>query len=301
MKIGGITVDTMKLPDGTKLRFGEGGDPGGRVVLGMPGFLAGFAEIILAGHRAAQQQKIRLIACDPVGIGESRGKVPMTKYESALQRLAMLNELGVDKFDVFSVSGGTGDAVGLAIAAPDRVKSVTIASGLGQIERKQTRALLPFPQPFLLWLTQYMHPKITSTVLQCALNFRHCDAFIHHISKLASPDDRIMLETRRDIRDLLWTGHQNVFEEGEGGKALYWQLHRMMHWGCDPENMPPHIPVYLYHGPEDTIVPIGMAEEMYGRLPASGKPELIRLPGGHLCILKEGHLELMMARPCAAV
>ncbi len=115
----------IRLPDGRSLGVSEFGDPAGRPVFYMHGWPASRLEAaLLPGLR------VRLIAVDRPGYGASDPKPGRTILDIAADVASAADELGLARFAVAGVSGGGAYALACAHALPDRVTSAAIMSAV---------------------------------------------------------------------------------------------------------------------------------------------------------------------------
>jgi len=111
----------------------EWGDSAGRPVLychGFPatGHEAGFAD------EAARRTGIRLIAPDRPGFGGSSIAPFERIVDWAGEAVALLDHLAIERLPILGVSGGAPYALATAAAHPDRIGAVATIAGLGPLE-----------------------------------------------------------------------------------------------------------------------------------------------------------------------
>jgi pimeloyl-ACP methyl ester carboxylesterase len=115
----------IRLPDGRSLGLSEFGDPAGRPVFYMHGWPASRLEAaLLPGIR------VRLIAVDRPGYGASDPKPGRTMLDVAADVADAADQLGLRRFAVAGVSGGGAYALACARALPGRVTSAAIMSAV---------------------------------------------------------------------------------------------------------------------------------------------------------------------------
>jgi Predicted hydrolases or acyltransferases (alpha/beta hydrolase superfamily) len=114
---------TVELPDGRLLQTAEGGDPAGVPVFvhhGSPG--SGILDP--AWERDAASRGLRLITYARPGYGRSTRSAGRVVADAAHDVAALANELGIDRFLSWGVSGGGPHVLACAALLPARVVAV---------------------------------------------------------------------------------------------------------------------------------------------------------------------------------
>ena len=122
------------------LEYAEFGDPDGVPVVLQPGTPATCraGEIVEA---AAARHGVRLISVSRPGYGDS-AVTPPGLASVAAQVLLLADELGLERFGVWGLSGGGPDALGQAVVTPTRVTRVVVTAGPAPAEPVQDVAEL---------------------------------------------------------------------------------------------------------------------------------------------------------------
>lgn len=110
---------SIRLPDGRALAYTEWGDPDGRPVLyfyGMPG-----SRLFVPDPRAAEDERVRLIAADRPGMGRSDPQPGHAIGDWPADVIALADELGLDRFGVVGWSAGTCYVFACAAKIPERL------------------------------------------------------------------------------------------------------------------------------------------------------------------------------------
>lgn len=123
----------IRLPDGRRLAYAEYGNPAGSKVVvhhhGLPDSRRE-AEVFLTALCACPD--VRLISFDRPGFGDSDPVACRSFCGWVPDLVAALDSLGVSRFAVTAISAGTPYALAAAIALPDRVTRVALASAAGE-------------------------------------------------------------------------------------------------------------------------------------------------------------------------
>lgn len=242
----------------------EYGDPAGAPVMvlhGTPACGAGFAW----ADEPARARGLRLVAPDRPGVGISSPIDSYTVADYPAQLAALADALNIDRFAVWGYSGGGPYAVACATLT-DRVTTAAIAAGMGQIGvwakaddfEKTDRQMLglsvsrPALARVILGITgrlARMSPK--SAVKSFAKQLNESDREI--IPTLGTPAEAMALFTGAFLRG------------ARGVVADYAALARP--WGVAVERI--EIPVAVFHGDADTMVPLRHSEELVARVPTA--------------------------------
>ncbi len=256
---------------GRTVAYAEYGDPAGRPVVllhGTPGsrrFGGLFAP-------AAAERGVRLLAVDRPGYGDSAAWPERSMDDIGAVVAAVLDDAGVDRVGVIGFSGGGPHALAVAATHPDRVRSVDVISGAtpptvgdGPPAMQRLLASMAASTPRLFrglfgaqaWVADHLSPA----VFLSQYTERAVDAF----------DDRVV--------DHLTAEFVAAVGGSRPGVATEFRLLGEP-WGVDVDEI--NRPVRLWHGTEDTNVPIASARQLSGRLPEG---ELRTVDGDHLSTL----------------
>ncbi len=272
----------IRLSDGRWLGYAEYGDPAGWPLMffhGTPGsrVMARFAA------PKARELGIRLIAPDRPGYGLSdlQPRRRLIDWPNDVQQLA--DALSLERFAVIGVSGGGPYAAACAWKMADRLVGAGIISGLAPVD--------------LVWgelspgqrLTARLarHSRLRELVLRMlAWGAQwHPEMVICGMGLAASRDDRKIL-AQPEVKRTQIDGLVEAFRGGAKGTVL--ELELFCHpWGFAIEEIT--MPVNLWHGEEDAIVPVHMGRYLSDHLPACKARFIPR--AGHLWIF-EGYEEV---------
>jgi pimeloyl-ACP methyl ester carboxylesterase len=122
------TTNFITLPDGRKLAYAEFGKLAGHPVIYFHGGISSRLEPLLLGEEIIDRFGLRLIVPDRPGIGQSdvRSNHSLANYPQDIVVLA--DSLGLDKFSILGISGGSGYILTCAAKIPDRLLSAVAIS-----------------------------------------------------------------------------------------------------------------------------------------------------------------------------
>ena len=243
----------LTLADGRGLAFAEFGAADGRPVLychGFPGsrLEPAFAESIAASVGA------RLICADRPGMGRSDPHPRRNVLDFTADMKALTEHLGIERFSVLGVSGGAPYALACAYRLADRLRAAAVISGvappqsLAATPRRSASGLGLRLAKALPWGTVPV-----CRVLGVAAR-RASPLLMTLVSAKACPRDRQVLAIA-DFRDALAASLREAFRNGARGAATEIEL-LCTPWGFELGDV--DVPVALWHGEDDRVVPMAM-------------------------------------------
>jgi pimeloyl-ACP methyl ester carboxylesterase len=122
--------DSVVLSDGRVMEYWDGGDPRGRPMIMQPG-TPETRLMATWGHDAAVSAGVRLLSVNRPGYGRSTSIQEPSLLRVGLDTAAMAEQLGLDAYAVFGLSGGGPFAVANAVADPGHVRALGIIGGTG--------------------------------------------------------------------------------------------------------------------------------------------------------------------------
>ena len=281
--------ELVRLPDGRRVAIASHGDPQGRPLFlfhGTPGSRIGLHYV----DGPAKERGVRVVCPDRPGVGRSDPYPERTIPGYADDVSALADALGFERFAVLGYSGGAPYALACGARLPERVSAVGIEAGAGPHDRPGSREGcsksdlmlldLSLRRPFLARLTMFGWAKVARYAPTIALKSLAED--------VSEPDRQFLEEGVRErgaaqVMSLI----TEVFRQGGGGVVLEYRLYGRP-WGFSFEEV--SVPVHLWHGEEDLVVPMHHAEDLASRLP---KARLHKLGGtGHFSIQR--YYDLML-------
>ncbi|MBJ7520797.1 MAG: alpha/beta hydrolase [Solirubrobacteraceae bacterium] len=252
-------TDALTLPDGRRLGYAEWGSrsPDASTVLYFHGAMGSPMRRCAATDAALQTLGLRYVMVHRPGFGASDPQPGrrLGDWPDDVARLA--DTLGVDRFAVLGVSAGGPYAAACAHRLPDRVTAAAIVSGITPIAGAQDasgalRALARHPRAARRVLGTVVHAvRAQPRLLVAALTLRNgrADAAV-----LADDEARaifvesFLAATERGVDPMI---EDFLLAAGP--------------WDFDPAEI--RRPVHLWHGVNDTTVPVASAYALAATLP----------------------------------
>jgi len=251
---------TYQLDDARQLSFAEYGTPHGRPVFWFHGTPGGRRQIAPMARAAAAELDIRLIALDRPGIGASTAHLypDVASFADDVVRLA--DRLGLEHFACIGLSGGGPYALACAARAPDRVVAGALLGSVAPSHGPEAVA------GGIVGLAHRFAPLIELTR--------------GLVARALHPLARVVVPLRSQMFDAYMAlspeGDQRVFRQ-PGMKAMFLDdLVRAVRsqaaapvldvvlftrdWGFSLRSIT--VPVRIWHGDADWIVPLAHAQHM---------------------------------------
>ena len=272
-------VDNITLRDGRTTEYAEYGDSEGENMIFFHGFIGSHNQASPA-HEAAQRHGLRMIAPNRAGVGHSSPNETRTIIDRMDDVRQLVDDLDIAEFNVMGVSGGAPYALATAHDLRERVKSVTIVSGMGTVADRELLNRMESTRRRMLQLAQC--PLLADMVLAYRMREYKTDprAFLRKLVKTWPEADQKLFEDP-SLQGMFLRDLENVLAIGSGTKGLSKELKRYFRWGFDPSTISQK--VHFWHGTEDTVVPPVTSEYMAERLPDT---EVSLLSGGHSVIVE---------------
>ena len=273
------------------LGFAEYGDPAGTplfVFHGTPGsrLMAAVADA------AAQARRVRLIAPDRPGYGLSSPQPGRRFADWPDDVVALADVLGIDRFGVVGVSGGGPHALACAWKTPERLSVVGTVSGVGPVGGAGSLPGLDRDHHAALALARAV-PWLVRPVVRvgCFAWRRFPERMYARMQAFGPPSDRAVL-ARPEVARSLIEGLREGVRQGSEGAVCELRLFTRP-WRFPLEDI--RIPVRLWHGARDGLVPVAAAHRLASRIP-DARLELIP-DGGHYVIYDLIERLLGLVRP----
>ena len=276
----------VRLRDGRRLGYATYGEEEGRPVLlfhGTPGSRLWF----VGDEPVARSLGLRLIATDRPGYGLS-DPMPGRRFVDWPADVADFTaRLGIDRFGLLSISGGGPFALACAaVLGPERVSKAVVVAAPSPIDAggREAAGMARSNRVGFLLARVLRHARwLARLLLRPSANFvrQHPDAYFDRMAKeLCEADRRISRDA--DFRAQV---HRELAEAYRGGVEglIDESILLTRPWGFDLGTI--EVPVELWHGEDDTLAPVAMAEALHRRIPGS---ELRRVPErGHFLLDEE--------------
>ena len=276
------TENWIYLKDGRRLGYLSCGDETGLPVFYCHGFPGSRLEVLLADRMAACHS-IRLIGIDRPGYGLSDTAPGRSLISWSTDLAELADYLGVTRFSVLGVSGGGPYAVACAFMLPSRLSSVGLACGLAPIGTTGILSGMNLINRFGLQLSAEAPSLLSMVLAPISILLRKNPAVaLSVMAARAKQPDRSFLR-HGDIGSALCTTFREAMRFGAAGAVSDLRLYGAG-WGFRLNRI--RVPIDLWHGEKDHIVPVAMGRWMAATLPgchATFLPE-----HGHFSLILEG-------------
>ncbi len=269
----------LRHSDGRAVQYTILGSPDlQRVLFYSHGFPASRIEAVLA-DRAAREEGITVIALDRPGFGSSEW-YPGRRFEDWASDLVLIaDQLGVQRFSILGVSGGTPSAVAAAASLPERVASLIIVSGIAPVDELTLGGMNPVNRT-LLHLGRKLPWVGRGCVWGIAQLWRVFPGIIPAWLAVVLPAvDRAVIR-RREVGIILGRAIKEAFCQGVRGVVTEFML-LTSDWRGLLARV--RVPTTVWHGDADSYVPIGMGEALHQGIQGSAFRKV--KGGGHFMIL----------------
>ena len=268
----------LRLPDGRIISFVRLGDPDGRPVLalhGTPASRLGFDFL----HEPARELGLQVLCPDRPGIGGSSPSPLASVAAYVADLIAFADALGLGSVFVLGYSGGGPYALAAAAMAGDRVTAAATMAGVASLDWPgATEGLDKTDALVARWTTT--HPRSARAVLRAvSLVVRRAPGMAakSFMKSLSESDRAAIAAMPPDEAGLAFL--TEAFRQGIDG--VFDDYRRLsLPWDFDPSTT--EVPVHVWQGDDDTLVPMRHAEHLVATTPGT---ELHRLAGvGHVSI-----------------
>lgn len=253
----------VALRDGRTLSYYDLGDPAGRPVFLFHGTPQA-AVCWTFADGVARELRVRAIAPDRPGIGLSTFQTGRRLVDWPNDVAALADLLGIKDFATLGWSAGGPYALACGALLPGRVSAVGVGAGVCPHEWVASLDGLN-PQDARLVKLVRRSPRLAAGALAAA-------AAVTRASPAGAR--RLARRTLTDREREEWDRHApevdglrfllHAFEQGAEGVVADYLLYADP-WGFDVEDV--RLPVRLWHGDADSVVPLAHAELLAGRLP----------------------------------
>jgi len=248
--------------DGRSLAYAEYGDPHGTPTLYFHGFPGSRLEARI-GHQSAVRDKVRLIATDRPGFGQSDFEPNRTLLDWPQDVTDLADALGLGRFVVLGVSGGGPYAAACAARIPERLSAVGIVSGLAPLTPELTRHMSPLNRAGLALAARTPRLLRAAEPVIRGVTAGYADGLVRRLARITAQVDREVLNESEvgkalaaSFREAVCRGAQGMVREAE----LY-----AAPWSDWLREIP--IEVRLWHGGVDRIVPEAMGRALERAIP----------------------------------
>lgn len=257
------TDNILRLRDGRALGYAEYGDPAGSPVL----FFHGTPGSRLQRHpdaSIARELGARIITIDRPGYGLSDFQPKRTLLDWPADVAWLADALGIDRFAAIGLSGGGPYLLACAYAMPGRLSSAIVVSGMGPLgEPDALEGLMPSMRLGLDVVRRV--PWLARLALEPAARLLRLNPVaVKKLIPVSMPRADREAFARPDIQAI---DQQDLSEAyRNGGQALHREVILLTQpWGFHLGEI--RTKIHLWHGEEDTTVPVNLAKYVARTLP----------------------------------
>jgi pimeloyl-ACP methyl ester carboxylesterase len=253
-----------RLPDGRRLAYLSAGPPDGALVMYLHGAIGSPQRSCPELDAVVDEFAIRYVMVSRPGFGGSDPLPGRSLRGFAADAAALAEHLGRERFAVVGVSAGGAYALACAHELPERVAVAAVVSSMSPSPRVQLGGGLPLPARAGLGLLR-SYPRACGRAAAALLEIvRRQPRLVARVMKAGAPPiDRRQLE-ESESRELAAARFLAAAGGGVAGMIDDYLLCSDP-WGfrlCDVR-----VPVQLWHGVQDTLVPVDEALHMATALP----------------------------------
>lgn len=254
---------TIELPDGRVLAYAEYGDPQGRPIFYFHGNPGSRLDPLTIGVEVLERCNARLIAADRPGMGLSTFQPGRRLIDWPADVSVLADALDVESFAVMGLSGGGPYAAVCAHQIPERLTGAAIVSGIGSISAPgATRGM--GPGRFLFYSAR-IHPGLARIFLAMTKSgLQSTRKGPNPGAPPGMPAADLAALSRPGIAEAFLGAIEESWRDGMRGTALDAAL-LARPWGFALEEIA--IPVHVWHGEADRMVPIGMGKAVAKAIP----------------------------------
>ena len=270
----------VSLPEGRKLAYSEFGEPEGYPVFYFHAAPSSRLEPLFLGDELFSQFGLHVICPDRPGIGLSDFQPGRGFSDWPKDIVFLADALGLEKFSVLGISGGSGYAAVCAARIPEKLSKVVIASGPWRIDAEAVSSI-GFPMN-LMWRVARNAPIFLPFILRMMTKLisgppkdgsKQGSAPPNNI--LPPADHAVMAQPGK-----LAINQQVLSESLKGGsRGPVWDMRLYVReWDFDPAEI--RNPLTLFHGGLDKNFPVTLVRRVANSLPHA---QLITYPeDGHI-------------------
>jgi pimeloyl-ACP methyl ester carboxylesterase len=274
----------LTTADGRTLRIYDSGDPDGHPVFGLHG-TPGCGRLRQSAIDSARDNGLRLLSHDRPGYGGSSRQPGRLIRDVAADVATIADQLGIDRFGVWGISGGGPHALACTALLPERViAGVSIASpapidadgldyfaDMGDMNAEEVEILAKGAEHHIAWLREQADAMQTGSAedLRTAL------------ATLLSPVDREALTN--ELAAYLHENFRLAMAQGVEG----WHdesVAELSPWAFDVGTI--RVPMQVWHGQQDRFVPVSHGRWLGDQVP--GAELQIIADDGHISLIERG-------------
>lgn len=272
----------IRLQNGHTIEYETYGHPDGFPVFFFHGFLGTSHQASLLDKKA-YKHTIRIIALNRTGIQSSSFASYKTALDATQDIASLIRHMNISSCGVLGFSSGAIFALALAHLLPTTIQNVALIGPIAPVDDRGNFSHLKTFHIFILTLVRKI--PLACVYILHIYSWLYChlpSVFERHLVRFMTTVDETILRNRLPRR-LLEIDLKTIFcKSANPGKGIVQELLLLSNWGFDLPHMPPHIPVSIWHGKQDTVLPYVFSKYLSNSLPNA---KLHLLQGGHLAPL----------------
>ncbi len=226
-----------------------------RVIFYSHGFPASRVEATIA-HGLALRMGLTIVALDRPGFGGSEWYAERKLDDWAGDVALVADHLGVGRFGILGVSGGTPTAIAAAGALGERVAALSIVSGVSPMDVPGALDGMNFANRALIWAGRRSPTFGRVSIGAISALWRAVPATVGVWFHALLPKPDIEIVSRPEVAVILARNMHEALRQGTRGAVTEFML-LISDWS--PLLGRVRVPTSIWHGDRDTYVPIGMA------------------------------------------
>jgi pimeloyl-ACP methyl ester carboxylesterase len=243
---------TLELDDGRALGYAEYGRPDGAPIVYLHGMPGSRLDPVLLDEEY-RQLGARVVALERPGYGLSTARRSWGLLDWPADVAAAADRLEIERFAVIGYSSGGKYAAACAHALPDRLTGAAIVSGVGPPAIPRFREGLGRTDRLSMTLARRARPlALAYWRIARRMAERRPESFLGEFEKeLSKPDKAVFVEP--EVRKFVLATSREALRTGAAG-VVHDSAIQARTWGFGLEEI--RIPVHLWHGDRDEIVPL---------------------------------------------
>lgn len=236
-----------------------------RVIFYSHGFPASRLEVVIA-HESAQKLGLTIVALDRPGFGGSQWYRGRCLEDWAQDVVLVANHLGVERFGILGVSGGSPTAIAAAGELKERVTTLSVVSGVSPVQDRRVLSGMNLANQFLLRLGGVV-PGLGKGVITIIAALWRLNPIVAQLwFRMLLPEADIAIGRRPEVSRVMVRAIREGLRQGVQGAANDFEL-LLSDWRYLVERI--RVPSHVWHGDADTYVPLGMGQLLARDIPGA--------------------------------
>lgn len=251
----------LRLKDGRKLGYAEGGNLNGKPIFHFHGTPGSRLEIKLLSEKS-KEHGIHMIVVDRPGFGLSDFQPKRTLLDWPEDIIELVDHLGLKKFAVMGISGGGPYATVCAYKIPERLTCCGIIAGIGPINLPKKGMML---WNRIIFFVGRRFPFLLKRFMKAEMKFFEDKNSVEKLAEMLPESDRKFFDDPK-LLEIFIEESKEAYRSGLDG-AIHDNRLFSKPWGFNLDEISPDLQVYLWHGELDVNVPISMGKKMCELIP----------------------------------